>query len=416
MLILALLCVLDPVVIDSRVYSVDADRLVVQELDLRDDVIDHLVDDYLYVLTRRYLHKIDRTSLMFLDHLLLPQRFNYLAATRHHLHLVGTQEIVVVDKENFSYRNGVGIEPGDYRPLFAMNDADDRAYLVTDSDTKSQVLIVDPASGRVARRTKVARVLAWHRDRAQGQILGLDIAGNIVWFDRSLKMVKKTSLPVRGSSFQALDEGWLVQHAQGLCYCNAHGALVDVQPLPTRSEASWIDYLALYERALVVIDPLALRVKGYNDAQCFRDIELIDDRHAIGRTETGGLHLIDLGSATTRPLTVESVARREGPAPARADRDSLWYLQLGAFSRYENAAALSAGLLREGVPAFVDSLDLFRVKLGGFGDKGTASAVSTLLNVPAWPVLQPRRPASGPGEFTLSGERYRFKDGIITKE
>lgn len=73
------------------------------------------------------------------------------------------------------------------------------------------------------------------------------------------------------------------------------------------------------------------------------------------------------------------------PAPAPESESGLWAVQLGSFSKRDNAERLAAGLRAEGYAAFLSKLDtasgqLHRVRIGPQKDRDSAETVAKTLS------------------------------------
>jgi hypothetical protein len=153
-LVIHLACVMptQPIIIDSMIYTVDRQKIELTARNLIGDIIDYAVDDFLYVLTNRYLYKIGNGHLTIKDQIPLPQRFNYLIINNNTIILITTNEIIILNKNNLAFKSGIGIEHGDYKPILSSercNTArDNEIYLIMDSGNKTIMKILDIAKGK----------------------------------------------------------------------------------------------------------------------------------------------------------------------------------------------------------------------------------------------------------------------------
>jgi hypothetical protein len=99
-----------------------------------------------------------------------------------------------------------------------------------------------------------------------------------------------------------------------------------------------------------------------------------------------------------------------------AGPDSLWYFQVGAFSRRENAIKLFEDHRARSRPVFIDSLGVYRVKIGGFSDKAVGFEIVQGLDLAGWFVCQPRIEFTTAPEFIVKGQTYEWRDGIVRRK
>lgn len=389
--------------------------MATQKLELSEDIIDYSFDDFLYVLTKRYLWKIDSQFLVIIDRIPLPEKFNYLSVGEQDIFLITTEEIIVLDKSHFSFKSGIGIEPGDYKPIFLPGNGG-LIYLIADTEKKSILKILDLKNGRLVKRLTVPRVLSYEYHKKSKTLITLDINNQINSYDFGLKRKGQIKLKFNSESFRRQDSGYIVYSQQGVFRVDDKGTVIDFQPLQIDRNSFFIKDLFLTEQKIVLLDLLTVRIRWfYADNKEIIKLVRLDDLYNIALNARNELYLIDTDSLQVKPLAIKKVSPQE-IVSSLSNSDSLWYLQLGAFSSYENASTVYADLKQAGLPVFVDSVDLYRIKLGGFVDKASACEINQRLGIGGWLVFQEKIERKETGEFFIAEEKYLIKDGIIRKE
>ena len=416
-----LIFALDPAFfLDSTLFLPDAARAAVRAVDLRAPIIDCVEDDFLYVATDDYLYKIDRKQAAMIDRTPLPLRFNYLALHRADVVLVSSNEIVVLDRDNLSFRSGIGIERGDHQPVVKDqsrigNPGARHLYLQSDEGSKTVLRVIDIAQGTVVRRAAIERARQTIYDGVTKTLAVLDTKNDISVFDLTLKRRKRIDLGIQARTFYPHRDGFSVVSDEGAFLVSRNGAMIDCQPMPL--PLAQAGNISLTRSAIVSLDTVA-----------FRPSTWIENRYGICKLlSTGGsgreivadaegrLYLIDLDEHSVTPLEKQRWRPEQAAAPP-VSPDSLWYVQLGAFTEKANAIHMHEEMRRNGVPVLLDSTDLYRVRFGGFSDKITALDLVERMHLEGWLVHGRKMPGPRFESFIVDSERYTIVDGVVRKE
>ena len=420
-LVLCLMC--KPIIIDSLIYVVDTNNIEVRELRLKENIIDYAFDDFIYVLTNRYLYKIDYENLSFVDRTPLPQTFHGFSTNNRDIMLITVNEIIIVDKSNLTFKAGIGIEHGDYRPIISSGNVSISGenhfiYLIADNDKNSVIKIFNLNNGRLVKKISVDRIISFDYDTEDNTLTTLDSNDKLTIYDTHLNKNKVIHLAVGGQFFQKREDGYVIYNRRGLFLIANSGNVVDFQPMAMNGSTYEGEFLFLAEDGLLHIDTLTLRVKQFsqniwNITRLF-SIDCLNN-YAIAIDHKNGFYFIDIRSLCVEPMTVKKIPFRE-IIHSRLKADSLWYFQLGAFTNYDNALTAYKQISQRGIPVFIDSTDLYRIKFGGFLDKTTAIEIIEKIDFNGWFMIQERIEKEGFVEFFAGSERYIFEDGIIRKE
>lgn len=406
--------------LDSNLYLVDAGRALAVELELERPIVDLARADLLYVTTEDCLYKIDPVRQLVIDRTPLPLRFNHLVLAARDIILISSDEIVLLDRRNLSFKTGIGIERGDHRPLVRDRSVTEtggnyRLYLRTSRGSEDRMVILDLRSGKKIkeRRTQPLRCVAY--DPITDAIVAVDVKKNLSIYDRSLNRKRRIALPIDPRAVSIHAAGMLFDADEGIFLADRSGTILDFQPLTVHAFDQ--GPVALTGRAIIVLDTTVCRVAGWleNDRALVRFLPTAGTVHEFAVDRSNGLFMIQADPLAVIPLTV----RRQRPEPikaAAAPEDSLWYVQLGAFADRANAGHLRDVLRARGVPAFVDSSDLYRVKFGGITDKGAALHLAERLGLEGWLVLARKSPGVPPATFHVDQDKYVIEDGVVRKE
>lgn len=408
------------IVTDSYLYTVDIEHKSVAEIEFGEPIIDYIADDFLYISTEHYLYKIDPSKLVLIDKTPLPMRFNYLLLKGQEIMLIATDEIIILDRANLAFKSGIGIEHGDHRPVLknqtlVPNPAKNRIYLTTDAGPKSTIRILDLRSGRLIRKRNVDRILSVEYDPSNRTFCALDVKNNIVIYDMTLTKKDRIRLPVKVNSFTKHSAGYLLFSDQGIFLVNQNGKLIDFQTLHGKHDHK--GSLLWNGDGILELDTCVLRPGDWleNDHDINRFLPLTDQSHQVGFDNENNIYLVNL-----RPLAAQPMEKYQThlttPSPAVAVADSFWYLQLGAFSNRANAIISYDQLRNNGIPVFVDSTDLYRVKFGGFTDKFAALSIIERLSLDGWFIYEHIIPHTDSEEFYVGAEKYVIENGIVGKE
>ena len=408
------------IVLDSSFLVVDVAAQCVSEVELTEQIIDHVWDDYLYLATQKTLFKIAPSGPSLIDKTLLPMRFNYLMLKGNDIILVATNEVIVLDRDNLAFKSGVGLEHGDHKPVvrdqsFTTTPANDYIYLVSDAGEQSIIRIIDLHSGRLVRRTKTDRIRSFHYDVRNRIFAALDVKNNILIFDTFMKRQRKIELQVAANAILMHADGFMVQADQGILLMDIIGNVIDFQPIPQTFTRGGL--VGLSHTAIVGFDSTTLRPEGWltNDQNIVQLHPFAGLHHDIGTDAQNNYYLIAHKPISVTPLRLYK-AQLQWAMPPLTASDSLWYLQLGAFSNPANALEEQEAFRQEGLPVFIDSTDLYRVKLGGFSDKNSGFDIADKLDLKGWFVYERKLSSTQREAFYVGAEKYLIQDGEIRKE
>jgi len=426
---LCLLFTYHPVVYDSTVYCIDIAHPQVMKINLDAGIIDYAVDDFLYVLTQRRLFKVSLPDLQIVGRVPLPIRFNCLTIGPDEIILIATEEIILVDKKNLSFRSGIGIEPGDYRPLVAPVDLaksgkSDLIYLAMEHGENTIFKIFDLNSGRLVKAKPVSNVISSYYDVHAKAIICLDRTDHLSTYDLNLKRTNQTKVPVHAVTFSPYPKatGYLFYNTQGIFWIGKDGALNDFQPVFANDNMSFSNFHFLTRSGLLYVNPLTLRPQWLRsdpdltgNGGIIRTAPL-DELSSAGFTRSRSVYLLGSDTTLLAPLPESLFLPMPLLAVNAPENDSLWYVQFAAFSRYDNARAFSDSVIKAGLPVIIDSTDLYRVKLGGFIDQEAGRAMLETLDARGWLVYQLKVNNTAVSEFTAGGRSFVLHDGVIDQK
>ncbi len=420
---LALVVLGKPLVIDSAIYTIDIPRMEVIEQTLVGTAIDYSIDDFLYILTNRYLYKIDYEHLSINDRIPLPQRFNYLTTDSKNIILITTDEIIIIDKYNLAFKKGIGIERGDYRPIIPprqlnTSEKDRIIHLIAESGKNSIMKIFDLNNGRLKRKATVRRVLSYEFNPQKRTLTTLDINSNLTVYDINLRKKEVFELDFDGKWFSCHENGYLVYSREGIFSVNASGKLVDFQPVPIDGNSMDEKFILSTEHGIMHLDSLTLRPKRFyrNDRKILHLFQIrTEDLHYIVTLDNhSDFQAINVNTMESTPIEKKKMIIEERE-PTVVSTDSLWYFQLGAFAHYDNALEVYNNFMQKTIPVIIDSADLYRVKFGGFRDKLTGIDIVENINCNGWFVFQKKLERQDLTEFYVGSQKYIFEDGIIKR-
>ncbi|HEX7319418.1 MAG TPA: SPOR domain-containing protein [bacterium] len=426
---LCLLFTYHPVVYDSTVYCIDIAHPQVMKISLDAEIIDYAVDDFLYVLTQRRLFKVSLPDLQIVGRVPLPIRFNCLTTGPDEIILIATEEIILVDKKNLSFRSGIGIEPGDYRPLVAPVDLagagkSDLIYLAMDHGEHTIFKIFDLNSGRLVKAKQVSNVISSYYDLHAGTIVCLDRTDNLSTYNLNLKRLHQTKVPVHAAAFSPYPKaaGYLFYNTDGIFWIGKDGTLNDFQPVFANDNMSFSNFHFLTRFGLLYVNPLTLRPQWLRSDPDLTGIAGIkrttplDDLSSAGFTRSQSVYLLSSDTTLLMPLVENWVLPLPPPVVMVPGNDSLWYIQFAAFSKPENASAALERLVQQDIPAIIDSMapGFYRIKLGGFMDNDLGRAIMENTGMPGWLVYQAKVPSADSAWFSIGPSRYLRKNGVVT--
>lgn len=418
-----LLSMFEPVIIDSTIWQVNLNDFIVRERTLSEIVTDYYVDDFLYVLTPRMLYKLDVNDLSIYDRIPLPQRFNYMTTSSTNIALITADEIILIDKSKLAYTAGIGTERGDNRPLRVPEHfkppSHDVLYLISDSGSKSKLTILDVQTGEVSRRLTLDKVVYYECDCLTRTMKVLDVSNKITTFDAFLHKKESLTTDVNAHWFTQTDNGYLLSNENGFFSIDATGRITDFLPADIVHVQSTDKLVALSKQGVLICDPLTLRPQQFIELgrQLIRLVQERADEteYAIVIDTLQTFYAIELQTGHVDILRKE---KEEIPIAVQyvdhMDTDSLWYIQIGAFATTENAQNSYDALRQTGLPVYIDTSELYRVKLGGFSNKVDALNLIERTGLNGWFVFQKRIHRTERTEFSVGTTTYVFEDGIIT--
>ncbi|MCK4756016.1 hypothetical protein KAS56_03690, partial [candidate division WOR-3 bacterium] len=239
-----------PIIIDSIIYTVDVHKMELKEQILTGSVIDYSMDDYLYVLTNRYLYKIDHKHLAINDRIPLPQRFNYLTTNNENIILITTDEIVIIDKTNLAFKRGIGVERGDYRPIIPsqqLNILEENhvIHLITDTETKTIIKILDLNNGSLLKKVCVNRILSYEYDSKNKTLTTFDIDNRLIVYDIYLNKKRVLNLEFDVKWFSKYENGFIIYNKYGVFFVNSSGELIDFQAIAIKQNRTSNNFILL---------------------------------------------------------------------------------------------------------------------------------------------------------------------------
>lgn len=402
---------------DSTLYAADPNQRKVISVQWPEEIIDQVYDNDIYLLTRRFLWRLDPTTLTVLDRVLLPQRFNYLTTREQEIVLIAAEEVITMDKRTLGFKSGMGIERGDNQPLIAPGELaaagrSNLLYLASDAGTGSIIRVFNLNDGRLVMKKSLPRILDFNYDARRFCLQVLDAEGRLSDYGLNLKKIRSINLPAASISFEPQDAGYILFQPEAVVLVNSEGAVLDFQPLPLRraQSQSWFGY----EGGIGQLDLAVIRVR-----RLYPLPEPVTRCHAANQTlglalTAGGKSMrldpdtagLELSAPASSPPFIKNLFLPESA-------NSLWYFQLGAFTAKENAGKALSEYRAAGLPVHLDSADLYRVQLGAFVDKNLGLKLAQEFNLKGWFVLRPRVSSSDTGSFIVRGEAYEIKNGII---
>jgi hypothetical protein len=401
-----------PIVMDSSIYIYNKERSIMEVFNIRDKIIDYAIDDFFYGLTNRFLYKIDLKRCGSMDRVPLPERFHSCTTSANEVILITADEIVLIEKANLSFKGGIGLERGDYIPMRTRTPL---IYLVSHSGQKSTIEILDLDLGRKVSMVTQSRIKAWD-DADDGRLAVLDINHTITIYDSLLNKEREFHPQFQCQAFRRIRGGFIGYGQNGIYMLNQKGTVIESQPMPAIKNNDPSFPLVSTGDGLVYYDTLTLRVRGQSrlDNTVFRVIDQ-DGEHALVVDKGYQPYLIDLKTLSFLHLAVEGAKPEPSPS-IPGHPDSVWFFQLGAFTNYDNAFEMYNLYISQRIPVFIDSGDLYRIRLGGFEDRQDALAMIENAGLTGWFVFHKRKEGTGRFDFTIDGEDYVLEQGIIRKE
>jgi hypothetical protein len=410
--------------IDSVLYAIDPADFTLHRRALPGSVIDIIGDAPALVLTDRYLYKVEYPDLKVQDRILLPQRFNHIITHENDILLIGTNEVILVDKKNLTFKTGIGIEQGDYQPLAVHNQrgipGHKNIYLISNSGVRSTIKVFDLYNGTLVKKLKRDQFLFTNFDAQHNTILILDTKRNITVYDMDLQTLRRIDVPPDPLFFLLHESGYVVYCRNGIFLMNRAGSIIDFQPILLAGNTIGQTSMHLAENGIAALDMFTMRPKAFNNTdRVFTHIYNLNDtgeRFGLLLDEDSSPFLFDAETMVIQEISkIPMIAQAPPSMPRTIHQDSLWYFQLGAFIHYENALDTYTTMKNNNLPVFIDSSDLYRIKLGGFHDKETAMSALESTDLVGWFILQERTDQSGTAIFFLGEQSFTLKDGIIER-
>ena len=406
--------------IDSMLYMPDIDRSLVAAISFHTPIVDYVADDFLYLATDDYLYKIDPVRPRIVDRTPLPLRFNYLAIQEKDIILVSSDEIIILDRENLGFKSGIGIETGDHQPIIKdqsiiAHSGERYLYLLNDAGTKSTVRILDLQSGKLVKKATMERMRYFVYDRDTKTLVGLDTKNNLSIFDLTLKKKRRINLGFEAQTFAVRPEGFSIYSDQGIFLVSKTGKIIDFQPIPAQFDHS--GSVVLTTNAIARLDTTTCRINAWldNNLGISRLLHGAGSAHEIGTDPQNNLYLLQTDPLGMVPLK-KHYRQLEQAVASLTKADSLWYLQIGAFSSRVNAFRMYDEMRANGVPVIIDSTNLYRIKFGGFNDKPIALDLIDKMLLEGWLVYERKLSVAKTEVFYVNSERFSIVDGVVRKE
>jgi hypothetical protein len=407
-------------ILDSTLYSVDIERGVIDEIEFPDAIIDYVADDFMYIFTNDCLYKIDPGRALIVDWTPLPLRFNYVLLRKDEIILISTDEIIVLDRKNLAFKSGIGIERGDHRPIIKDQSliglpGQHTIFLLSDFCTRNTMRAVDLSSGRTTARVTVKSIKDVIYDHQDSSFIALEQGQNLTILDHQMKIQRRVNLSFETLSLVNQEKSLCIFSDHGIFHLTKKGELIDFQPLPGLRNVC--NTTLLTDEGIFWFDSLTFRISEW--LQNHNHINRLQADAGSGRIIGMDIHdemyLVEHSPGYVSKLTHH---RRDlvQSLPASPRADSLWYLQLGAFSDPSNAGQMYEEFRNKRIPVFVDTADLYRIKFGGFTGKPMALDLQEKMDLNGWLVFEPRIYRDTSEIFYIGVERYVINKGIVGKE
>jgi hypothetical protein len=330
---------------------------------------------------------------------------------------------VIIDKKNFAFKTGVGIEYGDYYPMMVIDHGISTGgerviYLLAHAKKNSVIKIFDLDEGRLVKKIFVQRVISFDCDTANNTLVIVDSANNVTIYDMNLTKKKVVRLPFTGRFIKKRGDDYIIYSQHGIFLIDSAGNVIDFQPMTIHEAISGDGFFFLTNGGLACVDTFTLRVKHFlQDTVGMRNLFHVDhlNTYAAAIDYNNGFYLINTDS-----LRIEPMRTKRMPVTVHAgvgqNTDSLWYFQLGAFVVHDNAMALYNQMSLHDIPVFIDSTDFYRVTFGGFSDKASALEIIENMGLHGWFILQKKIEREGRTSFVVGLNKYISENGTIRKE
>ncbi len=405
---------------NQKIIQIDEVNLSSQEISLKEEIIDYALDEIIYCLTSHNVYSINPLNFKILDHTPLPQKFNNIAVGPKEIFLVSASEIIILDKKNLVFKTGIGIEPGDYQIMVSPSAIPQKnlIYLLTQQEKRSIIRIIDRVKERRIKTKSFVEIKDFHYSPEKRYFIILTKSG-LHYFDLNLNIKKSINFNFPGEKFYLYENGFIITNHQCICAIDTNGRIIDFQPLLMNTALNNTGFVFWNSNSVVLIDPLTLRISVVlPNEKNICEVYSMNRKQSICTTKSGELLALDHQTGSLINLLKEEYAQVTQQEYRQLPGDSLFYLQLGAFSDKNSATHFCDSINRIGIPAFIETGNdgLYRIKVGGFSDKTLAKEMMETAQITGWIVYQPKRESEVDSFFILDNEEYYFQKGLIIKK
>jgi hypothetical protein len=247
----------------------------------------------------------------------------------------------------------------------------------------------------------------------------LDCYNRLHVYDLNLRKKRTIDLQFDTEFFRGYENGYLLYSKPGLFYINKSGRLIDFQPVNINVNNVDDTFIFLTDKGILHLDSLTLRPITFkkNDKNIVRLIPINNSGYALAIDTHHSFYSVNINTMDMEPSMIK-IKKFEKilPKPPAVSSDSLWYFQLGAFVQYNNAIDMLSTFRQNNLPAFIDTTELYRIKLGGFRDKTIALNIIEKSDLDGWFIFQESIKQQGRIEFFVGTDKYILEDGVIKKE
>ncbi|MEO0094583.1 MAG: SPOR domain-containing protein [candidate division WOR-3 bacterium] len=408
------------IVNENKVLNVNIENLSFQEFILKEEVIDYIIDDQLYALTEKNIFAIDKAKLQIIDHTPLPQRFNYITNTKDEIIIISTSELIILNKKNLAFKNGIGIEPGDYQPMVSpvKLPRKELLYLFTKDDKRSIIKIIDLHKGRTIKSKNFTEIKNYYYLPQEKNFVILTSSG-LHYLDTDLKVKKSIKFEFPGEDFFFYRDYCIITNSQAICKIDKNGKMIDFQPVLLNGTSKNADFVFYNKDFIVLIEPFTMRIKYLleNERKIYKMYGIDFDQN-LCLSRDGAIFLMDYETGLFKALLKSEYAIKPPVIKETISGDSLFYIQFGAFSEINRAQNFCDSIKNSGLPVFIDSApnNLYRIKFGGFLEKELAQELMEKSGISSWLVYNKKIEHVMDTKFIFQGQSYEIKNGIIKKE
>ncbi|MGQ9465090.1 MAG: SPOR domain-containing protein [bacterium] len=407
------------VVNNNEIYKIDTGGFSFNALTLKEEIIDYKIPDLLYVLTNRNIYSIDTINLRILDRTPLPQKFNYLSIGKDEIFLVANTEIIILNKINFAFKTGIGIEPGDYEPIVEPIQLPHKnlIYLITHNEKKSTIKIIDSLKGKKIKNSSFVRIKKLYYLPVKKEFVVLTQSG-LLFLDLNLKIKNSIKTKFPGEDFFFYQNGYIITNPQAICLVDPRGKVIDLQPLVLTRPLLNSNFFFWNNDFMILIDSLTLRIKYLSkNTENIYAVFPLDAAQRLCINKDNALLIMENRTSSIINLIKREYAHIETTETHKISQDSLFYLQFGAFSDKQYAQHFCDSIRKIGLPVFIEAGtdNFYRIKLGGFMGKNLVQEIMEHLNIPGWLVFQKKIEFERDSLFTFNHNDYFIQKGIIIK-